>query len=127
MKKIALILIACLVLLGVQRAMAEDASGLALIENIAALYDAFGDNKEEKAKTLAHTALLERGIPCEGDQFNVYVSFVITGQEPGVYPYWAVYYTDVEKGRLQYSVQLSAETGDILNVQTQDWMIPGKG
>lgn len=82
--------------------------------------------QEEEAKTLARDALEERGISCESGSFNVYVSFVITGQEHGVYPRWAVYYTDAEEERLRYAVQLSAETGEVLNVEIQDWTIPGK-
>lgn len=83
--------------------------------------------QEEAAKELAHAALEDNGIHYESDQLNEYVSFIIAGSEPGTYPYWEVSYTDVQTGLFQYSVQLSAVTGEILNVHIEDWTIPGKG
>ena len=84
--------------------------------------------QEDQAKKLAHAALEDHyGVHYDSNQLNEYVSFVITGDDPGTYPYWKVSYTDVQKGLLQYYVNLSAVTGEILKVHFEDWTIPGKG
>lgn len=84
--------------------------------------------QEDQARELARAALEEHyGVHYDSDQLNEYVSFVITGEDPGTYPYWTVSYTDVQKGRIQYYVNLSAVTGETLKVHFEDWTIPGKG
>lgn len=83
------------------------------------------DIQEEEARRIARDVLAAQGILY--DQFDEYVSFVITGMEEIEFPYWGVYYTNRGGERTQYSVLISASSGAVLDFEAMDWSSPGRG
>lgn len=85
------------------------------------------DISEAKAKAHADQFLLSnKGITeNELNQFIKYTAFTISGAEESSYPFWSVFYVDPVSNKQIYTVEVSAQNGELLSIDYIDWSIPG--
>lgn len=83
---------------------------------------------QAEARRIAEQAVLQEGYAYDVDSTRINVYFDIAGLLEGVYPKWHINYCDTRNGgRTDASVEIDAQTGEVLDVRITDWSIPGLG